>query len=351
VIDVAPKILMLGWGFPPNVTGGLDTAIAELFWAFEDRDDLDMELLLPAKLGPEDRDGVHLVETGSGDIIERVDRMIEEFADLAADADAVHTHDWFGYEPGLKAREAAGLPWVTTFHSLTTERNRDPPDVEVEAEQRIVDEGDHLLTVSDITNSRIKRQYGGEARVIHNGFPSVEPTGRDLKVELGIDGPMLFFVGRHTHQKGIEHLLGAVERLSRTDVTAVIGGSGHLTDQLERFAELLEIEDQVRFVGYVEEAELPDYYASADLFVSPSVAEPFGITIVEALSVGTRVVTTQCGAAEVLPDNCLVRVEPDSRSVARGIQRGLSIDEPVEYEQRTWDQVADEHAEFYHEII
>lgn len=346
-----PTVLHLGWGFPPKITGGLDTAVAGLFEAFEDRDSFDLELALPAEFAPEGRPNVHPIETGEGDLITRVNRMVGEFTGLAADADIVHTNDWFGYEPGSSAKRDHDLKWVTTFHSLSVERNLDPPERELAAEEAIVDEADRLVTVSNVTRGRIAEHFGGDARVIYNGFPSVEPTGRDLKDELGIDGEMLFFVGRHTHQKGIEYLLAAVERLGREDLTAVIGGSGHLTDQLERFAEALDIDDTVEFVGYVPDEELADYYASADLFVSPSLAEPFGITVVEALSVGTRVVTTDCGAAEILPEDCLIQVRPDSRSVAAGIQRGLSMDGPIEYEERTWDDVADDHEDFYRDVL
>ncbi|QSG05674.1 glycosyltransferase family 4 protein [Halapricum desulfuricans] len=348
---MAPTVLHLGWGFPPKITGGLDTAIAELFEVFERRDTIDMQLALPAEFDPGDRENIHGIETGTGDLITRVNRMEDEFVRLADEADAVHTNDWFGYRPGAAARKAHDIPWITTFHSLSVERNLDPPRQELDAEQRIVDEADYLLTVSNVTRERIADHHGGDARVIHNGFPSVTPTGRDVKAELDIDGEMLFFVGRHTHQKGLSYLLAAVERLSRDDITLVVGGTGHLTDQLKRFAEALEIDEQVEFVGYVPEEELADYYASADLFVSPSRAEPFGITIVEALSVGTRVVTTDCGAAEILPDDVLVQVTPDSRAVASGIQRGLAMDAPVDYEKRTWEDVADDHEAFYLEIL
>ena len=346
-----PTVLMLGWGYPPNVTGGLDTAIYELIEQFNTRDDFDVELVLPAEFAPDGESNIHGVETGDGDFITRVNAMVDAFTDRAADADIVHTNDWFGYKPGAAAKAAHDSTWVTTFHSLSAERNRDPPPVEIEAERNIVEETDHLLTVSEITRQRIIDQFGGDPRVIYNGYPNLEATGRDLKVELGIDGPMILFVGRHTHQKGIDHLLAAIDRMSRDDVTLVVGGSGHLTDQLKRFAELLDIEDAVRFVGYVPEEELADYYASADLFVSPAIAEPFGLAIVEALSVDTRVVTTECGAAEILPDDVLVQVEPESRSIARGIQRALDIDEPIEYEMRGWDEVAEEHAAFYNEIL
>jgi len=341
---------MLGWGFPPNVTGGLDTAVGELFERLQPSDDVELELVLPAEYAP-DREGIHGVPTGEGDIITRIGRLSEAFAERASDADIVHTHDWFGYNPGSRAKSNHDVEWVTTFHSLSSDRNRDPPQREVETERRVVERSDHLVAVSEFTKGKIRREYGGDARVIYNGFSSVETTGRDFKSELGIDGKMLFFVGRHTDQKGIPYLLYALSKLRREDVTLVVGGSGHLTAQLKRLAELLGIQDSVEWVGYVPEEELGDYYASADLFVSPSLAEPFGITIVEALSAGTRVVASECGAAELLPSDCLIEVEPDSESIAAGIEYALSLDSPLEYEVRTWEQVAAEHVEFYEEIL
>jgi glycosyltransferase involved in cell wall biosynthesis len=342
---------MLGWGFPPNVSGGLDTAVGELVDRFDTRDDIAVDLVLPAEYAPEGRENIHGVPTGDGDVSTRINRLAGEFVDYAADADIVHTHDWFGYGPGSRAQATHDAEWVTTFHSLTTDRNRQPPDREVETEQRIVDRADELIAVSDLVRRNIVHEYGGDARVVHNGFSSVEPTGRDLKAELDIDGPMLFFVGRHTDQKGISHLIYALSKLRRVDATLVLGGTGHLTDELKEFVDLLGLNDQVEFVGYVPESELGDYYASADLFVSPSLAEPFGITIVESLSVGTRVVASESGAAEVLPDDCVVEVETDSDSIADGIDEALAADTPLEYEERTWETVADEHVAFYEAIL
>jgi glycosyltransferase involved in cell wall biosynthesis len=341
---------MLGWGFPPNVSGGLDTVVGELFEQFDGRDDVDIELVLPEEYAP-DRENIHGVPTGEGDVITRIGRLAEPFVNRAADADIVHTHDWFGYNPGSRAQATHDVEWVTTFHSISADRNTNPPDREVETETRIVERADHLVAVSDLTRRRVMSHYGGDPAVVYNGFKRVEPTGRDLKADLGIEGPMLFFVGRHTHQKGISKLLYAMEKLRRPDIHLVIGGTGHLTEQLRRFTELVGVEDRVTFAGYIPEAELADYYASADLFVSPSLAEPFGMTIVEALSAGTRVVTTECGAAEVLPDTCLVQVEPDSEAIADGIETALAMQGTPTYEERTWDTVADEHADMYRELL
>ena len=345
-----PKVLMLGWGFPPNITGGLDTVVGELYEQLEPRDDVQFELVLPDEYAPDDREGIHGVPTGQGDIVTRIGRLAGDFADLAADADIIHTNDWFGYNPGSMATADHDIEWVTTFHSLSADRNVNPPDREVQTEQRVANRSDHLVAVSEFTRERIQEQYGADSRVIYNGFTSVESSGRDLKEELDIDGKMLFFVGRHTDQKGLSYLLYGLSKLRRDDVTLVLGGSGHLTDQLKRFVELLGIEDQVIFEGYLPQEELGDYYASADLFVSPSLAEPFGITIVESLSVGTRVVACRSGAAELLPEDCVIEVTPDSDAIADGIDHALSLSSPIEYEDRTWAEVADEHVAFYNEI-
>lgn len=342
---------MLGWGFPPNITGGLDTAVGELFEQLEPRDDVEFELVLPEEYAPSDRDGIHGVATGSGDIITRIGRLAGEYANLAADADIIHTNDWFGYNPGSRATASTDVVWVTTFHSLSCDRNRTPPQREFETEQRVANRSDHVVAVSEFTRERIRQEYGVDSTVIYNGFSSVESTGRDVKTELGIDGTMLFFVGRHTDQKGLSYLLYALSKLRRDDVTLVLGGSGHLTEQLEQFAELLGVEEQVLFPGFIPQSEIGDFYDSADLFVSPSLAEPFGMTIVESLSVGTRVVASRSGAAEILPDDCVVEVTPDSGSIADGIERALAMTSPIEYDVRSWEEVADEHVAFYEEIL
>ncbi|MFC4359885.1 glycosyltransferase family 4 protein [Halobium salinum] len=341
---------MLGWGYPPNVTGGLDTHVGEVFDRLVERDDVEAELLLPAEYAPEDREHIEGVPTGDGDIITRIGRLSKRFAEKAEDADVIHTHDWFGYGPGSRAQSTADVEWINSFHALSSDRNLDPPQREVETEQRLTNRADFLVAVSHLLAGNVKEHYGGDCHVIHNGFTEPELTGTDMKERHGIDGKMLFFVGRHTDQKGISHLLYAMQKLRRDDVTLVLGGKGHLTDQLVKFAELLGIEDKLVWAGYVPEKELGDYYKSADVFVSPSLAEPFGITITEALAVGTQVVATESGVAECLPEDCIVEVERDSESIVRGIEEALSREGPPEYEPRTWDEVVDDHVEVYTEV-
>jgi glycosyltransferase involved in cell wall biosynthesis len=346
---MTPSVLLLGWGFPPNVTGGLDVHVGELFEGLERRG-VDVELVLPEEYAP-DRENVVGVPTGEGDIITRIGRLSETFARRATDHDIIHTHDWFGYGPGLRAKRNNDVIWIASFHSLSSDRNVDPPQREVETERRIVENADYLISVSELLAGNLRDQYGGESEVIYNGFSSCETTDRDVRAELGIDGEMVFFVGRHTHQKGIEHLMYAMTKVLDRDVTLVLGGKGHLSPQLKLFAELLGIEDRVRFPGFIPEAELGDYYAAADVFVSPSLAEPFGITITEALSVGTPVVATECGVAEVLPDDALVEVQPDSDSIAWGIRTALAREGPPEYEPFTWNDCVAGNLAVYERVM
>lgn len=341
---------MLGWGYPPNVTGGLDTHVGEVFDRLVERDDVEAELVLPDEYAPEGREHIEGVPTGGGDIITRIGRLSERFAERAREFDVIHTHDWFGYGPGSRAQSMADVQWVNSFHALSSDRNLDPPDREVETEQRLTNRADFLIAVSHLLADEVREQYGGECHVIHNGFTEPSITGRDVKADHGIDGQMLFFVGRHTDQKGISYLLYAMRKLRRDDVTLVLGGKGHQTEQLRKFAELLGIEDRLVWAGYVPEEELGDYYASADAFVSPSLSEPFGITITEALAAGTQVVATPSGVAEVLPEGCIVEVERDSESIVRGIEAALDREGPPEYEPRTWEGVVEDHVEIYREV-
>ena len=345
-----PSVLMLGWGYPPNITGGLDVHIGELFSGL--RDDLGVEttLVLPAEFAPDGEPGLEPVETGEGDVADRVGRLTDRFVELAADHDVIHTHDWFGYGPGRQAARASDVTWVSSFHSLASDRNIDPPKREVETERRLANAADTNIAVSEIVRGDIQELYDADSRVVYNGFSTPKFSGKNVREDLGIDGEMLFFVGRHTDQKGISHLLYAMKKLRGRDVTLVVGGSGHQTDQLKEFAELVGIEDRVEFVGYVPEAELGDYYSAADAFVSPSFSEPFGITITEALEAGTQVVATPAGVREVLPDGCLVEVETDSESIVDGLYTALNRETPPEYDRREWSAVAEDTLAVYEDV-
>lgn len=342
------KILMLGWGYPPDIDGGLDIHVARLFEELRELG-VDITLALPEERVPEDDEGIFSLDSGEGDMMERARNLSKEFVELAEDYDIVHTHDWFGAEPGLKAKKYADVKWISTFHSLSSQRSRRSSHRMQEMERGIIEKADKVLAVSEMLAEEVEEEYGRKPEAVHNGFSKAEERGKDIKEEIDIE-TMIFYVGRHAEQKGLEHLVyGFSKFLEGNDATLVLGGDGHMRQALEEFVEMLDIEENVIFEGFISKEELGDYYASADVFVSPSINEPFGLTVTEAVEAGTPVVATRNGAEELLPGNAIVRAEPDSDSIAEGIKKAMNHEIP-DHDSRSWKDVAEETIEIYREI-
>ena len=339
---------MVGWGFPPEIDGGLDIHVANLFRSLQDSS-FEVELMLPEYRAP-DEEGVIPVDTekdilpASKDMAARAARESERF-------DIIHTHDWFGSEAGLKASKHGDTRWISTFHSLNHQRSHKGSREIEKRERAAAEKADKVISVSRDLSHQLKKKFGRKPVVIHNGFSSKESSGRDVKQELEISGPMIFFVGRHAEQKGIEHLVYGFSKLEREDARLVIGGDGYLREPLEKFVEILGMEDRVIFTGFIPDQELGDYYSSADVFVSPSISEPFGLTVTEALEAGTPVVATSSGVEELLPSGTITSIRPESGSIASGIKEALEKRRKPEFESRTWEEMSEEVMDLYRELI
>lgn len=341
------KVLLLGWGYPPDIDGGLDVHVQKLFQNLENTNDVDVSLALPRERAPE-RENILPIETGEGDMGWKARKMSSRVAEIAEDYDIIHTHDWFGAEAGFKASKYSDTYWVSTLHSVSSDRSRNGNRTD-ELESIAVEEPDKVLTVSNRLAESIQEEHSARPEVIHNGFSKAESSGRNVKKELKIENDMIFFVGRHAEQKGIEHLLYGFKKYleSSEDAKLVIGGEGHMTDSLQEFTGLLGIEDSVLFTGFIPDKELGDFYEAADLFVSPSISEPFGLTITEALESGTPVAATSNGAEEVLSSEQIIKIESDSESIQKGIRKGLNSS-PVEIEDaRTWQDMTEDILKVY----
>lgn len=339
------KILMTGWGYPPNIDGGLDIHVKHLFEELQSKK-IDVDLVLPADRAPE-KESVIPVEVGDGDMIQKSRKLSQKAAELAKDYDIVHTHDWFGAEAGFKAKKYADVKWVSTFHSLSSSRNRNPGDELQKMEKVAAEEADRPIAVSNKLKKEIKNEFDSDPEVVHNGFSVPESSGVKVKKRHGIKGDMILFIGRHAEQKGLEHLIYGFKKLiNEQEATLVIGGSGHLSEALQTFTEILEIEENVVFTGFIPREELGDYYAAADVFVSPSINEPFGLTITEALESGTPVVATSNGVEEIVGGS-IFSVKPESGSIKQGVQKALERNEVVEYSNRSWKEMAEETVKIY----
>lgn len=345
------KILLVGWGYPPKIDGGLDIHIYHLFQELQKNEEFEVKLALPEDRAPK-RKNVIQVESGDGDMTWKARKISAEVAEIAENFDIVHTHDWFGAEAGFKAKKYADAAWISTIHSLSSNRNRGvSKDIE-KMEKISVEESDELIAVSKSLGEEISKEFGRNPRIIHNGFSEPELTGKNVKENLGIEGDMVFFVGRHAEQKGIEHLIYGFKKFldDGNEASLVIGGEGHMTDALENFVEILGLKDEVFFTGFIPREELGDYYREADAFVSPSINEPFGLTITEALESGTQVLATESGVSELVEDDSITEISPDSDSISRGLKKTLEKDFRPSYSSRSWEDMSKEVSKVYRKL-
>lgn len=345
------KILLTGWNYPPEIEGGLDIHVYHLFQELLKEDGVEVDLALPRENAP-DRNNILSIETGEGDMIWKSRKMSSKIAEIAGEYDIIHTHDWFGSESGFKAAKYADTTWITTIHSLHSSRTRGRSEEIEKLEKIAVNQSDHLIAVSENLKDDISEKFARNPKVVHNGFSSPSSKGKDVKDALDISGDMVFFVGRHAEQKGIEHLLYGFKKflMQDSEATLVIGGDGHMRDSLEQFAELLGLEKNVIFSGFIPSEELGDYYIAAEVFVSPSINEPFGLTITEALESDTKVLATENGVNELVPTDSIIEIEPESDSIAEGLQKALEKDSTPKYNTRTWSDMTEEILDIYRKL-
>ena len=349
------KILIVGWGYPPNIEGGLDIHVANLVDYLREVEGLEVSLALPSFNIEVEKDFMIGLDVEESDVLSVSREMSKEVAELAKDFDLVHTHDWFGAEAGYKAQKYSGCKWISTVHSLSSDRSAGSSEEVEKLEKVSCSKADRVLAVSKQLKDSISRDYNFEnVDVVYNGFSNPHSSGVDVKSRLGINdsSDVVFFVGRHAEQKGVEHLIYGFSKYLKdvdSDAFLVLGGDGYLREDFEDFVELLGIEDNVLFEGFIPNEVLGDYYRESDVFVSPSVSEPFGLTITEALSVGTPVLATDSGVNELLSSSAVHSIEADSDSVMEGLEEVLKSDKynkPV-FESRSWRDMGEEVLEIY----
>lgn len=349
------KVLLLGWGHPPDIDGGLDIHVAELYKELKKVEDIDVDLAIPGFKQVKDEDIIFLDVEESEDMIWISRQLSSEVAQLSKKYDVIHTHDWFGAEAGFKAQKYSDCKWISTIHSLSFNRSRgSSPEIE-KMEKLAVEKSDKLISVSNCLAQEIKSHFNVNSHIIHNGFSEPESSGLDVREKHGIgDSNLCFFVGRHAEQKGIEHLLYGFKKFLDTNGEGklLIGGTGHMKEPLEEFRDILGLQEDVEFIGYINDEVLGDYYSAADVFVSPSINEPFGLTISEALKKETRIVATESGIQELVSDNYFIEVDPSSTSICRGIHKALQREDQLEsLDMRSWEEMSSEVLNVYRSVF
>ncbi len=353
------KVLMLGWEYPPHITGGLGNACAGIVRGLG-RQGVDVQLVLPEQAGTTGayaRYGQGLLQA-----VEQHARRAGEFARSAAH-DLVHAHDWMSAPAGIAARAAGGRPLFWHVHSTEYDRSPAGADARIVAiEQQALDAADCVVCVSHYTSAVLRERFRvdpAKLRVVHNGVDPRPPGPRAPKT---IPEPIVLFLGRVTLQKGPDLFLHAAARVVQSfpRVKFVVAGTGDLWPGTIEECARLGLARHVHFTGFLEPAEVERIFAMADLYVMPSVSEPFGLAPLEALALDTPVIVSrQSGVSEVLK-SALVVDHWDVQGLAAEIvgllrsparRRALARRGKRELESLRWDSAAARLETLYAELV
>ena len=221
------------------------------------------------------------------------------------DFDVIHAHDWLTYLAGIAAKKVSGKPLVVHVHATEFDRDGENYNTVVyDIEQKGMRAADKVITVSDWTRNIVVNRYGIDPAKVVTVHNAVDFSGRsDMKVNRTVNEKIVTFLGRVTLQKGPEYFIEAARKvLDRCDkVRFVMAGSGDLLNRSVRRVAQLGMADKFHFTGFLRGADVQRMFAYSDVYVMPSVSEPFGISPLEAMICNVpSIISKQSGVAEVL---------------------------------------------------
>jgi len=390
---------MLGWELPPFNSGGLGEACLGLSKSLAHRGtkiifllprrlnlnfdfmtlafaDIGEELYLnshPYKLEPLESEKI--LKELNVDIPPDFISGALSFADKAEKIskkyhfDIIHAHDWMTSLAGIRIKETTKKPLVMHIHSTELDRTggNSPNRVVFEIERNAVKKADKIISVSEFTKKTLIDKYEAEPekiRVVYNGIfqpriPRVEKALTAFK-ELGYK--IILFLGRITLQKGPEYFVRCAKKVIEYYPKSifVVAGTGDMQGKMIQEAANLGILEKFIFTGFVRGEERDKIYQSADIFVMPSVSEPFGIAALESIANGTpTLISKQSGVSEIL-QSTLKSDFWDIDEMANKIisylkytplRKVLKREGSFEILNYTWDRQAEKCENVYKEVL
>ena len=358
------KALMFGWEFPPHILGGLGTASYGLTKGMAECGDMDITFVIPKPRGDEDKSFAHIVGAGNTPVAWRdvnwdyvqnrlgnvmdpqeyydlrdhiyadfnylrtndlgciefsgryPDNLLEEINNFSIVAgviartypcDVIHSHDWLTYPAGIHAKQVTGKPLVIHVHATDFDRSRGNVNpVVYNIEKDGMDNADHIITVSNLTRQTVIEKYHIDPAKVTTVHNAVEPLNEEIKsivVARNTRDKVVTFLGRITMQKGPEYFVEAAARvLEKTNnVRFVMAGSGDMMNKMIDLAAKRNISDRFHFTGFLKGKQVYEMLKASDVYIMPSVSEPFGISPLEAMQVGVpSIISKQSGCAEIL---------------------------------------------------
>ncbi len=220
--------------------------------------------------------------------------------------DIIHAHDWLTFPAAMKAKEISAKPLIVHVHATEFDRSGENINQAVyDIEKRGMEAADKIFTVSNYTKNLVTGRYGIPASKVTTIYNAVDESyenpvhiqSRPTKEKI------VSFLGRITYQKGPEYFVEAAHKvLQKTkNVRFVIAGSGDMSNKIVRQVARLGISTKLNFAGFLKGEEVKRLFSMTDVYVMPSVSEPFGIAPLEALQLKVPVIISkQSGVSEVL---------------------------------------------------
>jgi len=232
--------------------------------------------------------------------------LVARLIALENDFDVIHAHDWLAYPAGIAAKNATGKPLVVHVHATDFDRSGGQVNPNVYAiEREGMEMADKIIAVSNLTRKVVIEKYGIPPEKVVTVYNAVEPVQDEQKKlpPKAVNEKVVTFLGRITMQKGPEYFIEAANLVLKKmqNVRFVMAGSGDLMNaMITRIADL-KIADKFHFTGFLKGNDVQNLFNMTDVFVMPSVSEPFGIVPLEAMQLQVPVIiSNQSGVAEVL---------------------------------------------------
>lgn len=365
------RALMFGWEFPPYILGGLGTASYGLTKGMALQPDMDITFVMPRPSGEEDTsfakilgachipvvwkdvdwehashrlskfmnvqdyydlrnniyadfNYIHTNDIGaiefSGQYPTNLLEEINNYSIMAGviartwKYDVIHSHDWLTYPAGVHAKNVLGIPLVVHVHATDFDRSRGKVNPQVYSiEKNGMDYADHIICVSELTRKIVIEKYHqdpNKVTTVHNAVEPLSPEIEAIKVEKPPKDKIVTFLGRITMQKGPEYFVEAAARVleRNKNIRFVMAGSGDMMERMIWLASERKISDRFHFTGFLRGKQVYEMLKRSDVYVMPSVSEPFGISPLEAMQCGIpSVISKQSGCSEIL--NNAVKVD------------------------------------------
>jgi glycogen synthase len=240
-------------------------------------------------------------------LLEEVSRYALVASAMAAskDFDLIHSHDWLTYPAGIAAKYVSGKPLVIHVHATEYDRSGENVNPQVyDIERKGMEEADRIIAVSNFTRNIIIEKYGIPEEKVVTVHNAVDPAEiKEINESKHVPEKIVTFLGRITFQKGPDYFIEAARLVLERDpnVRFVMAGSGDLLEKMIRRVAQLRMGHKFHFTGFLKGTSVDRMLAMSDVFVMPSVSEPFGIVPLEAMRSNVPVVISkQSGVSEVL---------------------------------------------------